>query len=133
MSLITKFDCLDNRRELIVLLSALKPIARFRFLGWACSQVSGVRPAASWFRMRDKIVAATRGDEVCDLALTLEIYGDLISLDLEHGLPIGQVAVKLEEFVRHPGAFAVPVVDASRRSFVDARSPDNSGISNLPG
>lgn len=107
---VRSLDNLDDRREVHGLLAKLSPRRRYNFLAWACEQCwlpnSNVHPSPSWFRMGERVRAATRGDDEQDLALTNEIYTDLWHLTMQYELSARVIAAALEACVRR-GTLAV--------------------------
>lgn len=94
-------DNLDDRREIWHLLARLPPRRRYQFLAWCCRQTTAKpQPLPSWFRMTPRILAAERGDERQDMALTNEIYGDLWALGYQYGLSTALATLELERIVR---------------------------------
>lgn len=107
MKLITdikSLDTLDDRREIWHLLHRISPRDRFRVLGILCKSAklpgSNQSPLPSWFRMQGRVLAAQRGDEKQDLALTNEIYTDIWMMVAQYGLSAKFAAETLEAFVR---------------------------------
>lgn len=98
------FDSRLNRRDLWHLIHRLAPWDRVRFLAGRCRLVKppAVPPSPSLFRMRPRIEAAHRGDYAQDEALTTDVYGDLVLLDCQYGVPLGESAAALEALVRRP-------------------------------
>ena len=96
-------DTLSDRREIHALLHRLPPQRRVAFLKWACTQVprnnENRLPEPAVWKMAATVDMAGRCDRA-DLALSNEIYADLLSLAAQFQLDLVTVATSLERLVK---------------------------------
>jgi hypothetical protein len=96
-------DDVDSRRQLHGLIHRLPPRERVAFLKWACTQVpkdgKGHLPEPAVWKMRATLEQSHRCDRA-DLALTNEVYGDLLTLAVNFQLDLVKCALALEQLVR---------------------------------
>jgi hypothetical protein len=110
---VRSIDTLDDRREIWFLLHRLPPRSRFRFLAFLCRHAylpgSRCHPLPSWFRMAPRIRQAEQGDEQQDLALTNEVYTDILAMTMQYGLSAKFAAESAEQAVKR-GLRSLPPV-----------------------
>lgn len=99
-------DCLDDRRELVVLLRKLPPHDRIAFVEDACRRSklpnSDTRPTVSR-KTRELADEARKGNAQADNALSNEAYFDLWALATQYDLDLTAALVRLERFVKRRG------------------------------
>lgn len=91
-------DTLDDRRELVTLLAKLPPGDRVRFLSAACATAKKPHSPKPVYR-RATVEAAYRHDHD-DHRLTNAVYFDLLTLGMQWGVDLVDVAKRLESVVR---------------------------------
>ena len=103
-TLLTRFDNLDDRRELYRLFAALPPAARYRFVAWVCTLAKpmGVKTPSLVMdeRSRDAIKRARIGDAKANDYVTAETWGFLLLLTSTWSVPLDSVAKSLESVAR---------------------------------
>jgi hypothetical protein len=102
--LLTRFDNLDDRRELYSQFAALRPIDRYRFVSWASTLAQPIGQRSPTLvmdeRSREAIRLANRGDSRADGYATTETWGLLVLLTATWGVPISHIANTLESIAR---------------------------------
>lgn len=97
-----QYDNVDDRREILLMLSKLSPVKRIMFFRWCCLKAtlpkSSVRPQVA--KVTLELAEKARWDSSADQMLCQEIYRDLWYLSAEYRFEIEWAVRKLEEMVR---------------------------------
>jgi hypothetical protein len=96
-------DTRSDRKEIHGLLARLPPEKRVAFLQWACRQVPKTNdnklPEPAVWKMWATADLARRCDRA-DLALTNEVYADVMTLSMTWNLDLVKCVLVLEQLVR---------------------------------